>query len=251
MSYMYGQNSSPYSYFSFIDSHFRVKCEGLSIKVFDKAELNTFMCFIKKITVGVHQFMKRSNKVRVKKHTSITSVPELIVHENKTRKISLLLLPLLAALGFDVLFKLYNWSSSISIKTLLFIVLIVFAVFSMVRFFQLLKLYISKAPVLILNKDGLWVKQCGVIPWDNILVVEEFIINPFSIEGEDLVSLGIRLRDPEVAFKKTMLGRVALKLVRRRNPNYHILVRHLDISYQEISQFAEKFISKNQQISPE
>lgn len=188
----------------------------------------------------------------MKNNTSVNSVNELIVPMNKARKISLLLLPIFALMAFDGFFILYDWSSSIPgekyIKALLVITLVLFLIFLLVRFFQFLRQYISKAPAAILNQDGLWITQYGLIPWENVAAVEEVvIINPLNARREDIRGLGIRLRNPDLVMKKmkkTRLGRALLWQTRHTNTNYHIMLLSLDMSYKEISQFAEQFIDK-------
>lgn len=109
------------------------------------------------------------------------------------------------------------------------------------QFCKLFKRYITSAPALVLNQEGLWLESYGLILWENVEQVEKVVINPLQIAGEDIVGLGICLKHPEELFNRRWLNRKILSGLKKNNAKHHLLLQHLDLDPQEVAQFAKQF----------
>lgn len=181
-------------------------------------------------------------------HRQEQSPHELIVRSSKARKLSLMVLPLFGLFALDVFPTIYNWSlfavipGARVIKFILAIVLVAFLLRLVFQFCNIFKRYITHAPVAILSGEGLWLEDYGLIPWENVASIEKLVINPFNINGEEIVGLAICFKNPEILFDKGWLHKRMLSMLRSNNALYHLLLQHLDVDPQVVAQFAKKFI---------
>ncbi|MGE0010479.1 MAG: hypothetical protein AB7F19_00770 [Candidatus Babeliales bacterium] len=178
------------------------------------------------------------------------SKKELIVHSNQARKLSLLLLPFFGWLAFDIFSYISDWSvlnalaGARYIKWVLTFALLIFLVRLTVIFCRLFWRYVTRAPAVVLNDEGLCLENFGLIPWENVEHLEKWISNPLNIPGEELVGLAISFKNPELVFNKGWLHQKIIYMLKTHNSLYHVLVQHLDRDPQEVAQFAKHFIQK-------
>ncbi len=96
------------------------------------------------------------------------------------------------------------------------------------------------APMAIINASGIWLKQFGVIPWNNILEVTAF-------PAPNAPSIGIQVRDTNLLSKQAS---IAGKLIIFESTMLHcptIVIDNLEVNNQTILSFADQFIEKTRQ----
>lgn len=98
-------------------------------------------------------------------------------------------------------------------------------------------LLISKRPIAILDKNGIWVKHFAFIPWNDI---DKF--TSYLMSGSNAEVIGINVKNPKVLSKKSGLGgKMGIFWAKIFN-NYHITISSVDKTNEEILCFAKQYI---------
>lgn len=170
--------------------------------------------------------------------------PELIITNKKTVKKTLnmgiiFIIACLALMGL-----VYRVPSFDGVKIFILIVFSCLLIFLIFRFFQFLKLYLSKTPAMVINSQGIWTKEYDIIPWSNIASIEEY--NPIKLSPllDDIPTIGIKLHDPEIVLEKASpIGKRYLWIALKCNQPYHVMLTDMDTPTTEIVNFALQFKS--------
>lgn len=101
--------------------------------------------------------------------------------------------------------------------------------------------YIDKSdePALILNQEGVRIKSCGIIPWDNI---QE--INTYCIPTTPILALGIKIKNSSlVSANAPWGGKVSLFWATLFGYYYHITITNIALDYDVVVNFSRQFLS--------
>ncbi len=168
---------------------------------------------------------------------------ELIVTQTKAVKKTLNMAILFIVACLSIIGKVYNIPSRDGVKIFILGVLGCLLIFLLIRLFQFLKLYISKTPAMIINSEGLWIKEFGIIPWQNITQIEEY--NPFKVPfgfENNMSALGINLHDTALVLENASpIGKRALRLA-LYSKKHHITLMDMDTQVHEIVNYAHQFM---------
>lgn len=170
---------------------------------------------------------------------------ELIITNKKTVKKTLNMAILFIIACLALMGLVYRVPSFDGVKIFILIVLSCLLVFFVFRFFQFLKLYLSKTPAIIINSQGIWTREYDTIPWSNIGAIEEYNPIKYSPLLDDIPTIGIKLHDPEIVLEKASpIGKRYLWIALKCNQPYHITLIDLDTPVHEIVMFAHQFMDK-------
>ncbi len=192
--------------------------------------------------------LKSQRNKSVRAEIAENAPKELVVRSTKGRKLSLMLLPIFGLLAYDAFSLLNNWSVLSSapgaryIKLFLVVVLLLFLGRLIIQFCKFFKRYMANTPAAVLKEEGLWLEGHGLIPWENVQRIEKLVIHPLNLADEDIVGLGICLKNPEAVFNRHWLDLRVLNRLKKSNAKHHILLQQLDLDPHEIAQFAQQFI---------
>lgn len=169
---------------------------------------------------------------------------ELVVTQRNAVKKTLNMAILFIVTCLVLISKVVLMPSNNRFKFALIGILICFIIFLAMRFFQFLKLYIIKTPAMIINSEGIWIKEFGLIPWRNIADIETYnpLKVPFGFEN-DLNALGINLHDSKLLFANaSRRGKRALTIAFNSRLPYPITLIDMDIPAHEIVTFVRQFM---------
>jgi hypothetical protein len=96
-----------------------------------------------------------------------------------------------------------------------------------------------KSPMAIINQEGIWVKQFGVIPWSNIRAIERPIINGMQIEA-----LGIQVKDTQLLSKQASIPGKLIILESKILKCSTIVMDNIELRFDEIADFANQFMDE-------
>jgi len=141
---------------------------------------------------------------------------ELIIHfDKKSGRLMLILLPILFTFMFEFvlvpinsLLTAMNRSYFFCVILLLEIIIAFFLAILVYTYFFLLTQMKDKQPVAILNKQGIWIKWHGTIPWKHIEVVGPYLeIIPQKVQEAGII-VGIKIKKKFTTFStQTILSR--------------------------------------------
>lgn len=173
---------------------------------------------------------------------------QLTISIQKTIKKSLMVLLITTAMSISGFFSVYHsrrfdaMPAGSFIQLFLIALLCGFQLFLVARFIQFLKLLIDKKPIAILNHQGIWLKHYGLIPWNNVLAIEEYRIHKSVRASRNMWGLGIRLKDINPVMAQTSWMRKKLLKWSQRSGLYDIVLSNIDIEHKEVIRFAQPFM---------
>ncbi len=97
--------------------------------------------------------------------------------------------------------------------------------------------FFYKAPVAILNKDGIWIKYYCFVSWEDVKEINLYSM----VTAGAMAAVGINVRDRELLFRKSRLGGKIGLFWAKLFGYYHIIISNTDISGEEILFFARKY----------
>lgn len=163
--------------------------------------------------------------------------PELVINTNKEfyKKLCNTGFTWLAITLFLIFYMLKSHSTSyifLSLKWGLLIIATCIVIYLAYCTYRILR----KAPMAVIDSNGIWIQQFGVIPWNNILKLEKPIIMGVPVEA-----LGIHIRDTKALSKQaTIPGKLIIfeaKLL--KTPT--IVLDNIALKYDTIASFAQQF----------
>jgi hypothetical protein len=96
-----------------------------------------------------------------------------------------------------------------------------------------------KSPMAIINQEGIWVKQFGIIPWNNIRTIERPVINGMLIEA-----LGIQVKDTQLLSKQASINGKLIIFESKIIKCPTIVMDNIELTFDEIADFANQFMNK-------
>jgi len=166
---------------------------------------------------------------------------ELIIYSNKKAyKIICLVLFVLNALLSFAFVSVKNHLSAGLLCTLSQVILIMLMAGLTCMFIYSLYRIARIAPMAVINQNGIWIKQFGIIPWNNIFEVTAF-------PAPNAPSIGIQVRDAALLSKQAS---IAGKLIMFESKMLHcptIVIDNLEVNSQTIISFANEFIQEIKQ----
>jgi hypothetical protein len=96
-----------------------------------------------------------------------------------------------------------------------------------------------KTPMAIINEEGIWIKQFGIIPWNNIHILEKPIIHGIQIEA-----LGIQVRDTQLLSKQASIAGHLIILESKILKCPTIVIDTIELNFDEITNFTDQFLEK-------
>jgi hypothetical protein len=162
---------------------------------------------------------------------------ELVINTNKNfyKKLCNTGFTWLAIMLFLLFYTLKSHSTSypfLAFKWSLLIIIVCIIIYLIYCSYRILR----KAPMAIINPQGIWIQQFGIIPWNNILKLERPTIMGVAVEA-----LGIHIRDTKALSKQATLAGKLIILESKYLKTPTIVLDNIELNYDTIAGFARQF----------
>lgn len=163
----------------------------------------------------------------------------IVPHDSNQINLSLLTISIVTA-GLIALFIFsFNLKTYINCYLLLFAqAILIFAILLFAIGLVYSYFFKHDDPAAILSIEGIWIKQYGLIPWDNVIQIRAYIIPSTSMEV-----IGIQVKNiNSVSTTASFAGKCVLFYAKLFGYQYHITLSCLALENHEIVAFARQFL---------
>ena len=164
--------------------------------------------------------------------------PELIIYTNKQvyKRIALIMFIMLIFVKLIFLFIRYTIRSQL-LGTIFQGTLVILGLIICIALIYSLYRIMRNRPMAVINAQGIWIQQFGVIAWSNIQDVKTFLV-----AGTPTESIGIQVHDTDLLAKQANLAGKLIILESKVLHTPTIVIDNIELDNQTIIDFANQFM---------